>query len=648
MTPFRPSAPSRRMLRPSITVSLALIFLLNALSLKAQDPQQALDSLVALINTKAADFRIPTTTTTETLGTLDLSSGVSPYNLGKLFTYAPGIQTYSDGSFDITTLPSIPCEANCRPHALPPAHFIQTPKKGAMLTELNISNLSIRIVIKPLPANMHVGTGMRIHLGTAEQDLPLTATEAVFTNVVGDSLPFWVELNGFIGGYNAQGLPIIGTALVKGLSDLKMTRPTAGAGALVIPVVPVTIVYSPMVDAQKKNTAGFTQAHVMGNATTLSFSKQNSQTNPIDSTFQSTVDAEKGMSEAGAALSKIPTPYTQAAGAALTFIASGMGSSVATETISTSITAQQSLGVTETTANTLTTAAGNGGPGVSDTIVYYPNVRVVWYTDGGPMKMAVLGSGVIQYVSAQKLKDAQECLKQTPVCADFASKYAPLKIDAAAIASLLALDPFVAGGPTAVLDPNRFSHVDAFEMNGVSGSKTYSNSVQVSSGQTLGTAKIVTDVQKDTPGFLSFLGIGITQDDQLQTQISQSSSSQANSAQSIAETYTLNQDGHEYYATEVFLDKAYGSLAFRDITDSAKPPMVVGRVADPMGNAVGNATVSVVVADRKFSTLSDAEGKFSFRLPGVTSGHIKFKSGEGEVERQLDTTKPTSLDLLRK
>lgn len=631
------------------SLSALAVLLLSSPSIsiaqQAQDPQQALDDLVSMIQSKETQFRLPTTELTETIGTLDLSHGVNGENLGELFTYAPGIPTSQDGSFDIIGIPLPRCEINCRPGGLPGARIIQVPKVGANLTEVNVKNLTLRIAIKPPQGTPRPGAAIKIHLGPSNQPdlvLPITATEAVFPDVVGDSIPFWIEIDGFRTGFDRDGLPtVVGEGMVRGLNNITLNRPIVGAGALVLPVVPVSIIYAPIVDSQKKNTASFSTSHVAGNTTTIGFLSQHSETTPIASTFQSTIDTEKDMATTGAALQKVPNPYVQAAGVALSFIASGMGSSTATQTIATTVTTQSSINVSEGSSNALNALASAGGPGVSDIIAYYPKVRVVWYSKDGSMQLAVLGSEPIVYTSAQRLKDALACLKQTPVCSDFPSKYQSLQLDADAITSLLALDPFVAGGPKVALDPTRFVLKQSLEFSGFSGSKNYSDSVKISATDTKGSTKTTTDVQKDTPGFLAFLGIGITQDDTLQSQIGQSASTQASSDDSMTESYVMNGDGNEYYATEVYLDTAYGSFAFRDVTTNAPAPVINGVVADVYGNPVGHAQVTAIAGQRKFITLSNETGKFTFRLPGVKSGHVKLQSDEATANTEIGATAAT-------
>src|SRR5207248_9831087 len=91
-------------------------------------------------------------------------------------------------------------------------------------------------------------------------------------------------------------------------------------------------------------------------------------------------------------------------------------------------------------------------PGRGDKIVVLFNVRLAWLAEDGNVTLAMLGSDSSQPTSLQV-----ETLRTHPenINAELASLGYPL-LDVETIQQLLALDPFVAGGPHAVPPSPRF------------------------------------------------------------------------------------------------------------------------------------------------------------------------------------------------
>ena len=74
--------------------------------------------------------------------------------------------------------------------------------------------------------------------------------------------------------------------MVYGLIPFKIERKNIALGAITIPVIPLSIVYAPPVDAQKLNQASSSESKTIGNSTMISFSKEKSETVPLKQTLK--------------------------------------------------------------------------------------------------------------------------------------------------------------------------------------------------------------------------------------------------------------------------------------------------------------------------------------------------------------------------
>jgi hypothetical protein len=389
------------------------------------------------------------------------------------------------------------------------------------------------------------------------------------------------------------------------------------------------MVFAPIVDAQQKNTASAAVGISSLNTTTASFASQNNSTVPVDSTFQNVIDIEQAAGTIGPALQKIPNPYTQAIGAALTTIAGLLGSSTATQTNSSVVATQNTLQVGASQTQSQTAQASQGGPGVGDLITYYYNARVVWYADGQAMHLAVLGlDGTVQ-INASKLTAAWVALQSQPK-----GTIDPVShLDVDSLHSLLLLDPFFNGtqgaNPTAPLAGPRFVPVSNHVVEIAGGQLTEQFTHQFSTTDLRTTQTTQINSQTDKAGFLSFLGIGVTDSNTIQTSISQGTALQNTSGQTATQSFTFNSNPTENYSCEVYFDIVFGSFVFRQVTPSSSAPLIHGTVVDADGKPLANAKVTAKAGSDTFVTAADGQGNFQFRLPGVRTAAVTISSTMG-------------------
>jgi hypothetical protein len=530
-----------------------------------------------------AHFPVPKPSATITVGTFNAQTGLFHYSVG----------TYTK----LEVEPPDPKPGG----NLKPIKFTLT---GGKVEAINVFNLTLRFEVTSRVGNVSVSVSGHptVQAAASYVDVPVGTASAVDFTISCNGKSFSPEI------------------------PLLIDRPIAGAGAMTIPALPVAVIYAPPVDSQKMNVASWTSSDSAGNTTTLAFSQGQSQGKPVPSQFQSWADMASGMKTVGEVLSKIPTPYTMAAGAALGILSGLMGSTSATETKGTTVTNQNSLTVTMGTTNTVATSPTAGGPGQGDIIYFLKNARVCWFSQGNTMKLALLGWDADEVVTAAFLKQqgTQHGLDQKTVDA------------------LLKLDPFVAGGPQANLPGSRFAPVETIDINGAAVTRNVTYTLTQSNLQQ--TVNTTVDVENDSAGFLSFLGIGVPETQTLQSTMSQTSATETTSTHTVAKQLQLNGAGNEYYSVEVYCDVVFGTFAFRPVA-VAPQPRLSGVALDKNGKPMASQPVTLVSNGHTFVTMTDAAGKFAFRAGTIAPGQGKLSAGAATSAVRLASTPVLDLEL---
>ena len=411
---------------------------------------------------------------------------------------------------------------------------------------------------------------------------------------------------------------------------LKIDRPAIAAGAMTIPAWPVAIVYAPPVDAQKKNTASLSNTDSIGATTTVSFTAGHSKQAPVNAwdnpgfgtaEFQRAAPMSDAMKSLGPLLKDIPIVSS-----ALGVISGLLGSVSGTETQGTTVTNQHSQTVTNSTQDTVTTNPNGGGPGSSDIMYFLKNARLCWFSTGGPVQLALLGWDQSEYVDVSMLK------------------HQPGKpgLDQKTAQALLALDPFVAGGPQANLPKSRFAYVDTIDVNGVMVLKNISYTLSNTDLQQ--TADTIVDVENDSQGLLGFLGVmGLPDTQTLQTTMSQSSALQTTQTHSVSKQLQLNAGPQEFYSVEVYCDVVFGTFAFRPIQTAASP-IFSGIARGKSNEPLANTEVTLVSNGRRFVTMSDESGRFAFRASTIPAGVAQIMAGPTTANVQIPGSPISNLE----
>jgi hypothetical protein len=390
--------------------------------------------------------------------------------------------------------------------------------------------------------------------------------------------------------------------------------PIIGAGAFTIPVLPIAVVYEPPMDNRRLNRASYTISQSRGSVARVSFTTSNQQTTPVVGKFQ-TVNTIQSLAKNGAALLKLAGKSKAAE--ALTFLANSLGQASSSQTTGTSVTGEHSLGMIGSQQLAVTTDS-KSGPGSGDVIHFLHNARLVWLADGSDVHLALLGQdrNVAHSVRTLQLSAGE------------------LGLEPEELAALLSLDPFVAGGPQANLDPKRFVYVLTLSPGGSVVQTSEALSVTLSSQRA--TTHFSTQAQDFKAGSLSFLGIGVTESVAVQNSISHTSALQESSTFTQKIDAAFHAEEGEFYFVDIYYDSVFGTYAFQR-SEAGQQTLLSGTVQNSLGVPLPGRLVNVTDGTRRLATVSDSRGRWSFPTPvarPIRAGMLTVSSGK--IVRQLD------------
>jgi hypothetical protein len=404
-----------------------------------------------------------------------------------------------------------------------------------------------------------------------------------------------------------------------------------GVGVFTIPALPLSIIYAPPADQNNQNTASWSFSNTNGVSFALDSSKTTS-TQTQDVQFGALGDLTSAMDTVAKQLGDKHQDISSALGkisAALSFIPKLVGQTNVTSQVSTTSDKKSVLSLTFTEQQNVPVRSDAGGPGSADLIYYLVNVRLCWLVDNGILRLALLGSDSkkVAAMSVGLLKN----------------QGARSGLNPAAIQSLLALDPFVAGGPQASLPRPRFELVSTVEVNSVNDwriSDTYTFSQQDTT-TTQNSNLTVTDMQA---GWLSIFGIGPSKTETDTVSCSFSSAKQTSVTRTISDTVDLFAGPTEVYSMEIYVDVIFGTFAFRSvpIVPAAK---LAGTVHDTLNRPMPHAEVTLVNNGRRYITRADAQGRYAFHSTSIVPGNIAISSGQTQIQLAFAGKPLGNLDL---
>jgi hypothetical protein len=209
------------------------------------------------------------------------------------------------------------------------------------------------------------------------------------------------------------------------------------------------------------------------------------------------------------------------------------------------------------------------GPGLGDVLVYYRNARVAWVMEDGQVQLFLLDHGpLVQLTTELLLQDLEGLQNGTLTPATTASK-----LDALTVDSLLDLDPLVASSLFPTLPSSRFTPETTLQLGGgVSYQQSLSHTRTITDRQS--TSRYSTKVTDSHAGWLSLIGIGITENSQVKTTVTVGSARQEASADTVATQMNLSAAAGESYEVEVYFDQVFGSFLFKKPTSVLSPIII--------------------------------------------------------------------------
>ena len=403
-------------------------------------------------------------------------------------------------------------------------------------------------------------------------------------------------------------------------------------GVATIPVIPLAVIYDAPQDNANLNTNQFTQTSSRSTTVSVEYSKDSSTTAPGDvpggyGTLMSVENVVNGASQVLSKTPGVPDIIKQGASVVDSLFSALFGTVQYSHTDQQTNATATTRGVTYTTSEAITPST-HLGPGEGDLIEFISNARFVTVGWNGQATTAKLYDDGPQLVSVHFLKERLASLGTS-------NGPDPLTgFDRTTIQALLGLDPLATGGPNASLDPNRYVHMTDYTINGATLQKTFS--VSVSDALMTSSTHSVVNTQNDKSGWLSFLGIGVTDDNSSKVTLTNKNSNTSTSGQTVTATINLHAGAEEYYKVEIYYDAIFGSVLLREVpllggagmlSGSANTPADVLQVGASPAIAPGEtaaATATATARSQAPSSTTPVPAQLSARPKNVVSDPTQF------------------------
>jgi hypothetical protein len=376
-----------------------------------------------------------------------------------------------------------------------------------------------------------------------------------------------------------------------------------GAGVFTIPVIPVSIVYAPPADSTKKSTASVGVTDTVGTTTSYDYVTDSSVTVPdLDPAFTDFSTVKNGVDAVAHVLSALTDPASAAAGKALTALSAELGTVAQTQTTDEVQDSGNSLTIVQTSQETFSTNAAAGGPGVGDVFIFYRDIRIIWAYVQGRLRLFPFGHTLVVTTAGGLKRD-------------------PHGLSAADQERLLALDPFVAGGPGASLPAGRFTVPETgdpdVDYSDGPGPTDHKYSVTRDTKTTTTEKSSTTDASSWDPGpMLKLLGI-----DGQKTQVTETVTNVQ--GDDIASTVTLDASlvagPDDHFSVTIWYDQLFGTWAFQQHPVASSP--IVSGVGLP------GAQIELRIAGRTYVTVANASGRYAFWTASIPNGKGTLKIG---------------------
>lgn len=390
--------------------------------------------------------------------------------------------------------------------------------------------------------------------------------------------------------------------------------PAAAAGAFTIPLLPLTIVYSPPVDSLRASSATYTTTEATGSTVDFGIDRDFSSTVPVSgSMFLTSLSLAKGSFDAAALAMKVTG--NKAASEAFSGISGQIGQVTVTEQTGLANGTETSLTLTQAASDELRATVTNGGPGVGDVFYFLRDLRMIWLYVDGRLRLWPL-SYTKASITAGGLRQHAESIG----------------IAAADAQTLLALDPLEnRESEPAAWPSERFILLETLEyaFGGVL-SHTFSMSRNSQLRRTQRAYK-TNSAGWDAGPLLKALGLGGSET----TTVSITNAVGTDTSATVSIAADLVSGPQERFLVNLWYDDLFGTFLFEQLAPSETPRLT--------GSGTGPAQqVTLRAAGKVYRTVTGADGLFQFHAPSIPTGRASLDI-EGTTRSITIKSNPTQV-----
>lgn len=388
--------------------------------------------------------------------------------------------------------------------------------------------------------------------------------------------------------------------------------PNIALGAFTIPALPISLIYEPPPDKAMKSHVKYSTTKYIGTTTEVSFGTEKSGTRPVKPQgYRKTTEMQSDLKTAASIIStaatRIPIPYASQAVNALNFIADGLGKITATETRGYAEARGTSLTLKYSQSEKFDTSPNDGGPGFGDVIVYLKNVKFLWFVNENILKLTMLGcdGNMPKLIGVDFLRKNLGDINKTG-------------LDYGVGKALLDLDPFLL---TKSIKPlhDRYRFVGEVDQRGTGLEYSIRFETEFSQEDWRLNKGFTTRVEDYRKGWLSFLGIGVTEDETVKFTSWSENISKTIRVEKAEVDLVFFASNDEIYNVAVYYDRIFSTFAFESVPPS-QTAMLSGRVTGSGGKPLSGKMVKLVIDGKPIVTVADKDGHFKFYSQRIRPG----------------------------
>jgi hypothetical protein len=385
-------------------------------------------------------------------------------------------------------------------------------------------------------------------------------------------------------------------------------------GCFTLEALPVAISYEPPGSGSSQT---YTTAQHLGNMIRSFSGTKESSTKPVATAFSTVGDMVGILGGVGKAVSGAASVIPALAGVgeglqtASSILTAAWGSSETTETNSYSVTNEHTLEVNVESSDALKTSA-HLGPGKGDLIQFLTKPVFAWLAATDSRGQLFLSVSLLGFKGPG-----------THSAEDLRNPAVPIPVPSGAKNLLLALDPltpeYKQAHPTP--EPGRLvpiAHSQSF--SGGTQVSVYQRTITQTDITTESTSRNVTTTE--VGGFLSYVATNVPKTGTTSLTTTHGGTKGVTVGSTVQLEVVLSSPPGEYHEFDTFYDRKFGTFTFHEVP--VGDTVAAGMVASTSGAARPGTRVELVTRGRKFTTWTDAQGRYAFRSRRLKSGSYEI------------------------